>query len=240
MKSHMSRRRHHTPKFDSTYEEMPDKLRLIMQLRGSGITDTNVLAAIEQTPRDIFVEETFRGHAYEDTALPIACGQTISQPLVVAEMTQSLELTSAHRVLEIGTGSGYQAAILARIARRVYTIERHAELLMQAEARFKKLKLTNIMAKCGDGSKGWKEGAPFDRIIVTAAAKEVPPPLAEQLAPGGIMIIPIGESVASQVLIKITKGQDGAISRKPLMAVRFVPLVEDTVLDKVQQKAEIL
>jgi protein-L-isoaspartate(D-aspartate) O-methyltransferase len=231
-------RRQHTPKLDSTYEEMPDRLRLLMQLRGNGITDTNVLAAIEQTPREIFVEETFRSHAYEDTALPISCGQTISQPQIVADMTQALELTSNHRVLEIGTGSGYQAVVLARIARRVYTIERHPELLMQAEARFKKLKLTNIMSKCGDGSKGWKEGAPFDRIIVTAAAKEIPPQLLEQLAPGGIMIIPVGESVASQVLIKISKASDGYITRKPLMSVRFVPLVSDNVLDKIQEKAD--
>ncbi len=233
--------RRHTPKLDSTYEEMPDRLRLLMQLRGAGITDTNVLAAIEQTPRDIFVEETFRSHAYEDTALPISCGQTISQPQVVAEMTQALEITANHRVLEIGTGSGYQAAILCRIARRVYTIERHAELLMQAEARFKKLKLTNLMSKCGDGSKGWKEGAPFDRIIVTAAAQDVPPALVEQLAPGGIMVIPVGESVASQVLLKITKDAGGdKISRKPLMAVRFVPLVCDNVLDRIQQKVDAL
>jgi protein-L-isoaspartate(D-aspartate) O-methyltransferase len=237
MRNHLSRR-HHTPKLDSTYQEMPDRLRLLMHLRGNGITDTHVLAAIENTPRDIFVEETFRSHAYEDTALPISCGQTISQPLIVAEMTQSLELNANHRVLEIGTGSGYQAAILCRIARRVYTIERHAELLMQAEARFKKLKLTNIMAKCGDGSKGWKEGAPFDRIIVTAAAKEVPQPLLDQLAPGGIMIIPVGESVASQVLLKITKAADGHLTRKPLMGVRFVPLVSDNVLDNIREKTD--
>jgi protein-L-isoaspartate(D-aspartate) O-methyltransferase len=219
--------RHHAPKLDSTYKEKSNALRLLMHLRASGIHDVGALAAIENTPRDLFVEDTFRDHAYEDTALPIACGQTISQPLVVAEMTQTLELAPGHRVLEIGTGSGYQAAILSRIARRVYTIERHAELLKQAEERFNKLKLTNIMAKCADGAKGWKEGAPFDRIIVTAAAKDIPQALADQLAPSGIMIIPIGENVASQVLLKVTKLVDGSITRKPLMSVRFVPLVSE-------------
>src|SRR5262249_30525594 len=148
-------------------------------------------------------------HAYDDTALPIAAGQTISQPTVVAWMTQALEVNPAMRVLEIGTGSGYQAAILARLARRVYTIERHRELFTLAEARFKQLKLTNIVTKCGDGSKGWKEAAPFERIIVTAAAVEMPQTLLSQLAPGGLMVLPLGKSADNQILLKIHKAIDG-------------------------------
>ena len=198
-----------------------------MALRLGGITDTDVLAAIEHTPRDLFVEEAFREHAYDDTALPINCGQTISQPTIVAWMTWALEIEPHMRVLEIGTGSGYQAAILARLARRVYTIERHRELLGQAEERFKQLGLTNIVTRAGDGSKGWKEAAPFERIMVTAAAGEVPATLLEQLAPGGIMVVPVGANVADQILLRIQKGSDGAISTKHLMNVRFVPLVED-------------
>lgn len=210
---------------DTNGDVLAHRLRLLMQLRSKGIHSTDVLAAIENTPRELFVEESFRDHAYDDTALPIACGQTISQPLVVAEMTQALELAANSRVLEVGTGSGFQAAILARIARRVYTIERHRDLLSLAEARFKELKLTNIVTKCGDGSKGWKEGAPFDRIIVTAAAEEIPTPLIEQLAPGGIMIIPVGGSIADQMLLKVRKNDDNSISTESLMGVRFVPLV---------------
>ena len=208
-------------------EEVPHRLRFLMQLRSSGIRDTDVLAAIENTPRELFVEPSFRDHAYDDTALPIACGQTISQPSLVAEMTQALEIKPTMRVLEIGTGSGYQTAILARIARRVYTIERHADLLAQAEARFKQLKLTNIVTKRGDGSKGWKEGAPFDRIIVTAAADTVPQVLTDQLAVGGIMIIPVGSQGGEQILLRVFKEKDGNVSQTPLMGVRFVPLVSN-------------
>ncbi len=220
-KTNHRRTRNHTPDEDT----LAHSLRLLMKLRSSGITDTDVLAAIENTPREIFVEESFRDHAYDDTALPIACGQTISQPLVVAAMTQALEMKPEMRVLEIGTGSGYQAAILARVARRVYTIERHPELLALAEERFKKLKLTNIVTKCADGSRGWKEGAPFDRIIVTAAAEDIPPALLEQLAPGGIMIIPVGDDIGAQVLLKVQKDKEGAVKTEELMDVRFVPLV---------------
>lgn len=216
---------HNPRKPEGNGDDVPHSLRLLMQLRKNGITDTATLAAIESTPRELFVEESFRGHAWEDTALPIACGQTISQPLVVAAMTQALELKPTMRVLEIGTGSGYQAAILARIARRVYTIERHSDLLTQAEERFKKLKLTNIMTKCGDGSKGWKEGAPFDRIIVTAAAEGIPPMLVEQLALGGIMVVPVGGEIGAQVLLKVRKNEDNSITTEELMGVRFVPLI---------------
>lgn len=204
---------------------LPNRLRLIMQLRNSGIRNTAVLSAIEQIPREIFVEETFRDHAYDDTALPIAQGQTISQPTIVAAMTQALELTSRMRVLEIGTGCGYQAAILAKLARRVYTIERHKELLTAAEERFRELGLHNIVTLRGDGSKGWKEAAPFERILVTAAAAEIPECYLTQLAPGGIMIIPVGANVAEQTLMKIRKSKEGVIESEPLMPVRFVPLV---------------
>lgn len=204
---------------------LPNRLRLIMQLRNSGIRDTAVLSAIEQIPREIFVEETFRDHAYDDTALPIPQGQTISQPTVVAAMTQALELHTRMRVLEVGTGSGYQAAVLSKLARRVYTIERHKELMLLAEERFRELGLHNIVTIRGDGSKGWPAAAPFERILVTAAASEMPACYLEQLAPGGIMVIPVGANGGEQMLMKLRKSKDGSISSEPLMPVRFVPLI---------------
>lgn len=219
---------HHTPVHPVSEDEVSNRIRLLMKLRTGGISDTQVLAAMENIPREMFVEETFQQHAYDDTALPIAAGQTISQPTVVGWMTSALEVEPRMRVLEIGTGSGYQAAILAKLARRVYTIERHRELLNQAEERFRKLKFTNIVTKCGDGSKGWKEAAPFERIIVTAAAAQVPATLLQQLMPGGVMVIPVGNSVADQILLRIRKTEEGAIETQHLMNVRFVPLVEGT------------
>lgn len=218
---------HHTPDYPATDEDLSNRIRLIMKLRTSGINDLAVLSAMENVPRDLFVESAFREHAYEDTALPIPCGQTISQPTIVAWMTWALEVEPRMRVLEIGTGSGYQACILARLARRVYTVERHRDLLAMAEARFRQLKLTNIVTRRGDGSKGWKEVAPFERIILTAAASEVPAHLLDQLAPGGIMILPVGNSVADQILLRIRKAEDGSLTTQHLMNVRFVPLVED-------------
>ncbi len=206
---------------------LPNRLRLIMQLRNSGIRDTSVLSAIENVPREMFVEETFRDHAYDDTALPIPQGQTISQPTVVAAMTQALELNSRLRVLEIGTGSGYQAAVLSKLARRVYTIERHKELMTLAEERFRELGLHNIVTIRGDGSKGWPAAAPFERILVTAAAMDVPECYLAQLAAGGIMVIPVGVNGDGQMLMKIRKSKDGEITREPLMPVRFVPLISD-------------
>jgi protein-L-isoaspartate(D-aspartate) O-methyltransferase len=205
---------------------LPSRLRLIMQLRNSGIRDTAVLSAIEQIPREIFVEETFRDHAYDDTALPIPQGQTISQPAVVAAMTQALELNNRLRVLEIGTGSGYQAAVLAKLVRRVYTIERHKELMALAEERFRECGLHNIVTIRGDGTKGWPAAAPFERILVTAAAVEIPACYIEQLSPGGIMVIPVGTNGAEQMLMKIRKSKEGVIQSEPLMPVRFVPLVK--------------
>jgi protein-L-isoaspartate(D-aspartate) O-methyltransferase len=212
-----------SPELDS--DKLADRIRLVMELRNRGIRDTAVLAAIEQTPREMFVESAFSQHAYDDTALPIASGQTISQPSVVAWMTAALELAPSMRVLEIGTGSGYQAAILARLARRVYTIERHKELFAQAEARFAALRLGNIVTRLGDGAKGWKEAAPFERIIVTAAAAQVPAVLLEQLSPGGVMVVPVGGSGDNQMLLRIRKDEAGSLSSEHLMHVRFVPLV---------------
>jgi protein-L-isoaspartate(D-aspartate) O-methyltransferase len=201
------------------------KIRLIMKLRKAGITDTAVLSAIERVPRETFISPTFRDQAYEDIALPIECGQTISQPLVVASMTQILKVNDRHKVLEIGTGSGYQAAILSKLCRRVYSIERHKPLLAVTEKRLTELKVRNITCKAADGMKGWIEQAPFDRIIVTAAAAEEPPePLLEQLSIGGILVIPMGRDKSSQFIYRITRQEDG-YSCEQLMPVRFVPLL---------------
>ena len=208
----------------------PRPIALVMALRKQGITDAKVLSAIERTPREVFVDVPFEHAAYDNTALPIACGQTISQPFVVAYATQALELGPAMRVLEIGTGSGYQAAVLSPLCRRVYTIERHRPLLREAEARFKALKLENIVTKHGDGLKGWPEQAPFDRILLSAAVAEVPPILIEQLKPGGILVAPVGprpnsglESF-SQLLTKMIRSETG-LKREALIPVVFVPMM---------------
>ena len=201
------------------------KIRLLMQLRRNGISDTATLSAIERVPREAFTPKTFHDQAYENIALPIGQGQTLSQPLVVAMMTQALDAKGANKVLEIGTGSGYQAAVLSKICRRVYTIERYKELLDTATERFKALRIHNIVTRLGDGSKGWPEVAPFDRIIVTCAASEYPETLLEQLSPeGGVMILPLGKRGDDQVLIKMTRDGDD-ITEQNLGPVRFVPLV---------------
>lgn len=200
------------------------KIRLIMSLRGRGITSSAVLGALERVPRELFVDPAFLDQAWEDRALPIAAGQTVSQPFIVAFMTQALELTDRTKVLEIGTGSGYQAAILARIARRVYTVERHAELLQVAESRFARLKLHNLHTRHGDGWKGWAEQAPFEAIIVTAAASEPPAALIEQLGDGGRMVVPIGNTSDVQRLVRFRRHGD-EIQEEKLLDVRFVPLV---------------
>jgi protein-L-isoaspartate(D-aspartate) O-methyltransferase len=203
------------------------RIRLIMQLRQDGVTDTRVLSAIERTPRELFVPATFRHQAYENVALPIGEGQTISQPTVVALMTQALEIEPRMKVLEIGTGSGYQAAVLARLARRVYSVERQRELLIEANKRFDELKLRNMVTRLGDGSRGWPEQLSFDRIIVTAAAPKLPEALLEQLAPGGILVAPVGPLHGDQRLIRIRR-VEGGLTEEELIAVRFVPLISDT------------
>ena len=200
------------------------RIALIMELRREGIHDTRVLSAIERVPREAFVPEALKAQAYANVALPISSGQTISQPYVVAYMTQALELGERSKVLEIGTGSGYQAAVLARLCRRVYTIERHRELLREAEKRFRTLGLHNITTRLGDGNKGWPEQAPFERIIVTAAAVEVPRTLCQQLSDGGAMIIPVGDR-SGQEIWRIRRQAD-AFETDRLLPVRFVPLVE--------------
>jgi protein-L-isoaspartate(D-aspartate) O-methyltransferase len=200
------------------------KIQLIMDLRREGIGDLAILNAIERVPRELFVPETFRDHAYDNRALPIPSGQTISQPYVVAYMTAALELTDRHKVLEIGTGSGYQAAVLAKLCRRVYTVERHMDLLREARVRFEELDLHTIVSRHGDGGEGWAEQAPFDRIIVTAAAPEIPTRLADQLTDGGIMIAPVGPQDGHQWLVRVKREGD-RFDATDLLSVRFVPLV---------------
>ncbi|MEM9140990.1 MAG: protein-L-isoaspartate(D-aspartate) O-methyltransferase [Pseudomonadota bacterium] len=199
-------------------------MQLIFGLRRAGVTDARVLTAIERTPREVFVEPEFADRAYADSALPIPCGQTISQPAVVAIMTQALDVTPRCKVLEVGCGSGYQAAVLAQLARRVYAIERHRTLTQAARARIERLELSTVALKTGDGSQGWPEQAPFDRIILSAAAEDAPSTLLEQLRPGGIMVLPVGQSDEVQQLIRIEKTDEGLTYRE-LTEVRFVPLV---------------
>lgn len=201
------------------------KMRFLYTLRSRGVTDPRVLAAMEKIDRGAFVTGVFAERAYDDTPLPIACGQTISQPSIVGLMTQALELGPRDKVLEVGTGSGYQAAILSQLVRRVYTVDRHRRLVRSAEAVFRDLGLHNITAFTADGSYGLPEQAPFDRILVTAAAEDPPGPLLAQLREGGIMVLPVGQSDAVQSLIKVTRTAEG-VHYEELRAVRFVPLVE--------------
>jgi protein-L-isoaspartate(D-aspartate) O-methyltransferase len=215
------------------------KIRLIMKLRRSGITNTAVLAAIERVPREAFVPQPFLDQAYEDRALPIGPGQTLSQPQVVAIMTQALDVKPTHRVLEIGTGSGYQAAVLSLLAQEVYTIERYAALLEEALKRIGELGLRNIHARVGDGNDGWPEAAPFDRIMLTAAAASIPEALVDQLAPGGIMVVPVGPERGDQELVRLTKTADG-IREEMLAPVRFVPLLSGTVTAAQEAEADFV
>jgi protein-L-isoaspartate(D-aspartate) O-methyltransferase len=198
-----------------------DQIGLIMQLRRRGIRDNKVLRAIERVPRELFIDEAFADHAYQDIALPIDCGQTISQPYVVAFMTETLDLDERHKILEIGTGSGYQAAVLSHLCRRVYTVERWRELQKAAERRFAALGITNVTTIIGDGWLGWPPQAPFDRIIVTAAPDDVPPALVEQLKTGGLMAIPVGD--VSQELRILRKTATG-LETLDTLPVRFVPM----------------
>ncbi|MGJ3259026.1 MAG: protein-L-isoaspartate(D-aspartate) O-methyltransferase [Rhodospirillales bacterium] len=203
-----------------------DAQTLRRSLINDGIADETVLDAIGAIPRELFVPPAFRERAYENSPLPIGLHQTISQPTVVAMMTAALELDDRVKILEIGTGSGYQTAILAKLCRRVYTIERHRALLSEAEERFKELGFTNIVTRLGDGSMGWKEQAPFSRIIVTAAAVDVPQVLLDQLDVGGIMVVPVGLEERTQHLLRVRKTDDD-IETEDLGLVRFVPLVSD-------------
>jgi protein-L-isoaspartate(D-aspartate) O-methyltransferase len=193
-----------------------------------GIRDERVLWAIANTPRHRFVPPELRDDAYLDIALPIGSGQTISQPFVVAFMTEALELRYWHDVLEVGTGSGYQAAILSRLCRQVCTIERYQNLYSSAKARLAQLGVRNVDARWGDGYEGVPEAAPFDRIIVTAAAEHVPPRLVEQLATGGVLVLPVGARHEEQSILRIRKTAEGLRSEN-LLPVRFVPMVEGQV-----------
>ncbi|MCB6176922.1 protein-L-isoaspartate(D-aspartate) O-methyltransferase [Rhodobacter sp. Har01] len=201
------------------------KMRFLFALRSHGVTDPRVLTAMEKVDRGRFVRGIFAERAYEDMPLPIACGQTISQPSVVGLMTQALNVGPRDTVLEVGTGSGYQAAVLAQLARRVYTVDRWRRLVREASTLFRDLGLVNVTCMTADGSFGLPDQAPFDRILVTAAAEDPPGPLLQQLKPGGIMVLPVGQSDAVQHLIKVTRGDRG-YDYEELRPVRFVPLVE--------------
>ncbi|MEM7189625.1 MAG: protein-L-isoaspartate(D-aspartate) O-methyltransferase [Pseudomonadota bacterium] len=205
-------------------EQAEALMALIFALRQHGVTDSRVLTAFEQTPRDVFVEDAFQDRAWADSALPILCGQTISQPSVVGIMTQALNVTPRCKVLEVGAGSGYQAAVLARLARRVYAIERHRDLTLSARSRMETLGLSSVTLKTGDGTKGWPEQAPFDRIIISAAAEDTPSMLLDQLRVGGIMVLPVGQSDEVQQLIRIEKTETG-LNYTELSPVLFVPLI---------------
>ena len=204
------------------------KFDLLLDLKQQGISDINVLNIIEHIDRSLFVDTNLKEKSNLNVALPIDCGQTISQPLVVAHMTQTLDISKKMRVLEIGTGSGYQSLVLSRLSRFVYTIERHNILLKKAKNLLQSLEINNVFFKHADGGLGWSEQAPFDRIIVTASAPEIPTKLLSQLVDDGIMVIPVGEDNDNQVLKKIIKKGDSFIV-KNIMNVRFVPLLEGKV-----------
>ncbi|MGY9029604.1 MAG: protein-L-isoaspartate(D-aspartate) O-methyltransferase [Rhodobacterales bacterium] len=201
------------------------KMQFLFSLRSRGVTNKRVLNAMERVDRGKYIRGTFEDRAYEDTPLPIACGQTISQPSIVALMTEALDVQPRDKVLEIGTGSGYQAAILSQLARRVYTVDRYSRLVREARAVFEAENITNIIALIADGSRGLPEQAPFDRIILTAASEDPPGPLLEQLRVGGIMVLPVGQSDTVQTLVKVVKTEDG-LDYHELRSVRFVPLLE--------------
>jgi len=211
---------------DEPLSESVERMEFLLALRRRGIMDKSVLRAMDAVPREHFVAPEMSQSAYADRAMPIACGQTISQPYVVAYMTEQLRLAAEHRVLEIGTGSGYQAAVLSRLVREVVSIERFRTLAESARMRLSTLGYENIEIIFGDGFKGAPEQAPFDRIIVTAAAEDIPEALVEQLAPGGIMILPLGPHNGAQELVRLTKTAEG-VQREALIGVRFVPLLPD-------------
>ena len=201
------------------------KMQFILSIRSKGVVDNNVLKALETVNREQFLKGLFAQRAYEDTPLPIECGQTISQPSIVGLMTQALRVTNRDKILEIGTGSGYQTAILSKLARRIYSVERFKPLYEEARAIFRKLQLNNITSVWSDGSQGVVEQQPFDRIIVTAAAEDPPPTLLNQLKIGGIMVIPVGQSDEIQKLIRVERTENN-FKYEDLCDVRFVPLLE--------------
>ena len=202
------------------------RMELVLALRGAGVTNPSVFSAMENIPRELFVPDVFKRRSYDNITLPIGFHQTLSQPAVVGLMTEALELDDLKKVLEVGTGSGYQTSILASMCRRVYTVERHAPLLKQAEQCFDKLRIRNVTSKVGDGTLGWEAQAPFERIIVTAAAADVPPILADQLSVNGIMIVPIGLGDNFQTILKVIKKKNG-LETQELRDVKFVPLIPE-------------
>ncbi|MDF1802847.1 protein-L-isoaspartate(D-aspartate) O-methyltransferase [Thalassovita sp.] len=212
-------------------DEATRKMQFLFALRSRGVTEARVLSAMEKIDRGLFVRGLFSERAYEDMPLPIACGQTISQPSVVGLMTQALEVSPRDKVLEVGTGSGYQAAILSQLARRVYTVDRHRRLVREAREVFDALNIVNITAFTADGSFGLPDQAPFDRILVTAAAEDPPGPLLAQLKIGGIMVLPVGQSDTVQSLIRVRR-HEGGFEYDELRPVRFVPLVEGLARDE--------
>jgi protein-L-isoaspartate(D-aspartate) O-methyltransferase len=210
---------------DGSHDEKRIRIAdLILRLRRVGITDQKVVAAIESVPRELFVPNESQPLAYSERALPIDCGQTISAPVIVGLMTAALDIGDRDRILEVGTGSGYQAAILARLARRVYTMDRFRTLVEAAESRWRTLRLTNITSITGDGTKGWPEQAPFDGIVITAAGEAVPEALKKQVRVGGVIVMPIGPVEGVQKLTRLVRTEDG-FEEKILADVRFVPLI---------------
>lgn len=208
----------------------PRHARLIEGLKAQGVTDAAVLNAIATTPRDLFTPELFQERAFEDQALPIACGQTISQPYIVGMMTQALRIEKRSRVLEIGTGSGYQTTILSKLSRLVYSVERYRTLMSAAEDRFRQLGLTNVITRFGDGGQGWPEQAPFDRVMVTAAAPDVPRALLAQLKPNGVLVAPVGRGPVQDLNRYVGDGE-GGFTVETLAEVRFVPLLDGVAKD---------
>ena len=217
-----------TSQMISDDELMAAKARLIMQLRAKAITNARVLSALERVPREVFVPHALRHHAYENASLPIAYGQTISQPYIIATALAMLDINPKDRVLEIGTGSGYQACVLSYLARRVYSLERIRPLFVDAEMRIKKLRITNVTLRHADGHKGWPEAAPFDRIITACQSETVPEILLDQLKEGGIFMGPIGVAGQEQLMRikKLAKGYE----QDTIMDVRFVPMLSGTAL----------
>ena len=208
----------------------PGLVQLIMELRGQGVTDGRVLNAMERVPRQAFVDQKLAHMAYENQALPIGYGQTITQPFTVGLMTHALKLGERMKVLEIGTGSGYQAAILSQLALRVYSVERHKPLMKMAEQRFAQLGYSNIVTRHTDGHEGWPEQAPFDRIIQTAASADIQDRLVDQLKVGGILVCPVGPADAGQVLLRVTKHNDGK-EVENLGFVAFVTMAQGVARD---------